>query len=326
MKAFDVIIPYLRQSLTDPGKIIHINDHVRVPIKQDAFRPLNRSTGRVIFIDGGNGDILRAPNVSVQFARLCAIVYEEKKRTMRETKEFFIVVTAMKENLDLMYEAKLIDAEGKLISDPIKINSLDPSLKSGQHRITPDIVANHVRKLEEVRFTRTLVNNLNKGDLIVRDGDLLSSGPFIENELKNLRIACQNKEVDIVGLSKTSRLCTDSGASALSIIHSLAPKGCWYYFIDGQVGFTKLNANSKYVFRFDIFNRENIEKNLSLLLPLSADPVFLGYPYGLIDVDKSARVTDFELRQLRLRFSLKSNGLFESLESGVDAHDILNTL
>jgi len=324
MKAFDVIVPYLCPS--EPGRVVHINDHVRVPLKKDAFKPLHRSSGRVVFIDGGNGDILRAPNISVQFARLSAVEYEGKKRTNRTVVEFLIFVAAIKEKLDLFYEAKILDADGNLLVDPVKISSLDPALKSGQHRITPDVIANHVRKVEEIRFARKILAGLNKEDLLVRDGDLISAGPFLENELKNLGRASQNKGVHVVGLSKTSRLCTDSGASALQAINSMAPSGCWYYFIDGQVGFAKLSPDSRYIFRFDVFDRSHIEKSLSRLLPLSSDPVFLGYPYGLIDADKSARVTDYELRQLRLRFSLKANGLFESLESGIDAHDILNQL
>lgn len=328
MKAFDVIMPYLRQGMSDPGKVVHVNDHVRVPLKNDAFRALHRASGRTVFVDGGNGDVLRAPNISVQFARLAAVEYDGKERSSRTVFDFFIVVNAVKENLDLFYEARLVGAEGELLSDPVRINSLDPALKSGQHRITPDVIANHMRKVQEVRFARSVVKNLEGGDLLVRDGDLISGGPFLENELKNLRIAAQNKGVHVLGLSKTSRLCTDSGASAIMAINSMAPSGCWYYFVDGQVGFARLDPRSKYVFRFDIFpdDRGHIEKSLSRLLPLSSDPVFVGYPYGLIDADKSARVTDFELRQLRLRFSLRADGLFERLESGVDAHDVLNRL
>lgn len=328
MNAFDTIVPFLERNIPGEGTVIHVNDHVRIPVKKDAFKPLSSVAKTVVFVDGGNGDVLRSANVNVQFVRLAAVFYQGSNRVKREQKEFFVVTVARKRDLDLVFEARMFDVNGGIMGTSMIVDSLDPALRSGYHRVTPEVVGSHVRKLEEVKFAKEIVRELKQGDVLVRDGDLLLTGPHVSDELRALRLAGENLKVHILGLSKTSRLCADSGASATALISSIAPGGVWYYFVDGFVGFVKLHGRSKHVFRFDVFShdRASLPDTLGALIPLSADPVFVGYPYGLVDVDKCARVSDHELRQLRLRFSLKAKGLFDSLEASVDAHDILNKI
>lgn len=327
MHAFDSIVPHISSLLTDKGSIIHVNDHVRVKLRKDAFDSFSPSPGNLVFVDGGNGEILKGPNVSLQFCRLAASRYEGRRRVWRESVDFFVAVVAKRRDLDLVYDAQVFDLEGRQLAS-FSVDSLDPSLRSGDHRVSADAVANHVRKVEELRFAKEILKRLGKGDVLVRDGDLLSSGPFLKDELRRFSLASEKLGVHVIGLSKTCHLCTDAGASAVSAVRALAPGGSWFYFADGIVGFVRLHENSRYVFRFDVFPHDHsvLKQIFGYLSFISADPVFLGYPYGLVEVDKSARVSEHELRSLRTRFSLASKGSFDLLEAAVDAHDLLNTL
>jgi len=327
MDAFKSIVPFLSERLSNDGSVVHVNDHVRIPLKKEAFRLLDAASGvNCLFVDGGNGEILRAPNASVQFLRLYAGKYEGSQRTERVLRECFVVVSARKKGLDVVFDAQLFSTEGEPVGEPVTVDSLDPDLKVGSHRVTPAAVGLFMRMREEVRFAKELLKDAPKGSVLVRDGDLLLAGPQMDQELHRLKLTSEKLGVHVLGLSKTSQLCTDQGASAIAVIASRAPRGVWYYFADGQVGFTKLHANSRYVFRFDCFShdREHLSGMLGALVPHSVDPIFLGYPYGLVDADLNARVSKDELSQLQMKFKVYSKEMFDVLEAAVDAHDVLN--
>ena len=66
--------------------------------------------------------------------------------------------------------------------------------------------------------------------------------------------------------------------------------------------------------------------HISALAPYAKDPVFIGYPYGLIEADRAARVSMQESSSLQ--FQLKErlgSSLGQSLASK-NAHSILDKL
>ncbi len=66
-----------------------------------------------------------------------------------------------------------------------------------------------------------------------------------------------------------------------------------------------------------------MKKIFSALAENSQDPVFLGYPYGLVDADKNARVSNAEKGFLRTVFSSKID--LEKYNQ-LDAHDVLDKI
>ena len=73
-----------------------------------------------------------------------------------------------------------------------------------------------------------------------------------------------------------------------------SPQGLWKYrLFEGAVPIyvVKLNENSKKCFRVEGQINDEV---LSLLVENSKDPTFIGYPYGLIEADKFARVSNEE--------------------------------
>ena len=163
--------------------------------------------------------------------------------------------------------------------------------------------------------------------ILVRDGDLEARGDAMDAVMYTLRTTAQRNNVVVLGLSKTSTLCTDSGNSALSALRSIAPSGSWVYHAGSNVAFVKLHPGSNYIFRCDMFthDRLSLPSALSALAANSSDPAFLGYPYGLIDADKFAQVPQDEIAQLRARFAVQSKEAFSTVESAINAHDLLNS-
>ena len=104
----------------------------------------------------------------------------------------------------------------------------------------PDLarVASIARRFAEWKMARTVVENeLYRGDMLVIDGSLQEA---FQNETKytrELHQLCESKGVILCGLSKTSRLYTDSGVSllgAIKQISNLVNFGTWFIKIGTQ--------------------------------------------------------------------------------------------
>lgn len=327
MKVFDKIIPFLAERFQKGGSSILVGSHDIIPIKREGFIPIASSLSppTIVFVDGGNGELLKGPNVSVQFVRIYATWYHLNARVKRELKERIVVVVAQKKDMDLSFETKVFDIDGNELSSR-SFDAFDPALAFAGRRADPSTVAGYVRKLLELGFAENIIEQLKENDILVRDGDLEPFGAAVEERVKFLRLVSEKKKVIVLGLSKTSTLCTDSGNSATHVLSTIAPSGSWVYYSGGRVGFVKLHQKSDYVFRCDILqqDKDSLLKAAPLLAANAEDPAFLGYPYGLIEADKFAQVTKDELAQLRLRFAVQSKEVFKSIEHAIDAHDLLN--
>jgi NurA-like 5'-3' nuclease len=90
--------------------------------------------------------------------------------------------------------------------------------------------------------------------------------------------------------------------------------------------FAKLNENAKHIFRIEFYKEVpfKIEESIGLLAFNSIDPVFLGYPYGLIDADNFARITNEEKEMLKLRIiaGMENSNLLNEL----NAHEMLDKI
>ena len=94
---------------------------------------------------------------------------------------------------------------------------------------------------------------------------------------------------------------------------------------------TKLNKNSRYIFKLEIFNKNKFDINeiLSILKSNSKDPVFLGYPYGLIEADKFARIGNREKDYLKTIFLAKlgkDNEKIAQYLNTMNAHSVLDRI
>lgn len=304
------ITKHLKEMISNfKEKDILIFNNKFINIDKKHFSPIEHTNNSTVaFIDGGQAEILSAGNFCLSVIRIGALVYQNNKKIKDYKKEFYLLTTAKNIDGDLMYQSqifgdKLIDEKDLLIS------STDYSIRRGIERAPINKISNIAR-----RFAELSLSSLVEADFIVLDGTL---EPTYKNEEKYLPFS--NK---VCSLAKSSSLFTASGNSPVVLLNKIGPSSCWNYFVGDNSYFVKLHGNAKHVFRFS--GNKDV---LPLLVENSQDALFLGYPYGLITVDKFARVSNEDKKSLKMNFLLRAeNKEVVNYLNTINAHEILDHL
>ena len=286
--------------------------------------PNNKSNGKIAFIDGGNAEILASSAFSLHIIRIIALVYEQNKRIQIKKKEFKVLTTIDKDE----YVTKSFPKEA-FKETRFKIN--DPNLKTGNDNVSISKIGSLIRRLAELEMAKNLTND---AELIILDGSLETK--YQEERVYLDKLQEVIKDTALIAISKTCNIITNKGNSITALLKNIKSDK-WYYDpnikkqdkdYNAQLYFIKLHEKSDYVFRMDLFRGE-INQILPLLTINSKDPVFLGYPYGLIEADKLARISNKEAdlikTQLMVNFGKDWNKIKPSLNS-VNAHQILDNI
>lgn len=334
------IINSLNNSLTEKGEYVQFNDPSYEPVKinKENFHEIKNieSNKKIAFIDGGNTEILKAPNFSLQLVRMYHAIYQENKRINSKKIEFYILINAINQENNIIYKTKFFG----LNKEELKLDSFDETIRQGKHRTSISNIGNVIRRFIELETAKDAINELDSNDLILLDGDLKAS---ITNEidyLNELYKKAIEKNITICALSKTSELFTEKGNALIPVLNEIAPKKEWYYHPLVEINnknhkadmyIIKLNKNSNYLFKFEIFNeiKYNISEILALLKNNSKDPVFLGYPYGLIEADNAARISNKENDYLKTIFLTKlgkDNQKIAQYLNTLNTHSILDSM
>lgn len=323
-----------------------------------AFEPFEGDDGKIAFVDGGNLEIMSGPNFCVQYNRLYFSMFKSneriKSKTIPNKVEFFSTVSLGFEGGVLHYRAHLVPIEERFAEFLPKEKDLafsrgEAAKLSGRDNAVPSDVSSLVREFSELVFTRhVLERELAGGDMLVRDGslDIPRGGSYME-EIQKIAI---DKNIILAGLSKTCSLLTTAGNSIIAAIGNIATdnnldKKCWYcgniadedsYPVD--LMFVRLNPSSKYIFRLDLLwgqskrlKKEEKSRIIGAIANEARGKALPGYPYGLIDADKNARVRKHEREaiQMLLISEISRHGKlkeFERLISAMDAHEKLNII
>ena len=332
------IITSLKSNLKEKGTHIQFSDSSYKPIKisKENFHEIKdtEKTRKIAFIDGGNSEILKAPNFSLQLIRIYYTIYQ-KKRISSKKKEFYVLINAINQENNIIYKTQFFG----LKKEEISFNSLDKTIMQGNHRVSISSIGNAIRRFLELETAKEITEKLNTNDIILLDGDLKAS---ITNEisyLNKLYEKAKEKQITITAISKTSELFTEKGNALIPVLNELAPNSEWYYHPLVEINnpnhkvylyIIKLNKNSKYTFKFEIFKEtnNNISEILSIIKNNSKDPVFLGYPYGLIEADQFARVSNKEIDYLKTIFLTKlgNNKEIAQYLNTLNAHSILDSI
>ncbi len=292
-----------------------------IPIKQEHFSSITQTDSKTItYIDGGQAEILQAGNFCLSFIRIGAAKFKGGKRLKQELNEFYVLITAKtedtKQGKELVYEAKIFQQLGEQLVNPelLSISSQDSSIKTGSERAPIKKVAQMARRFGELNYAKKLAHK-NYSDYFILDGSL---DPTYKNEETIIRDLPNN----IAALAKSSSLFTQQGNSPNILLSNIGPLGIWSYFVEGKTYLVKLHENAKHVLRFD--------GNKEILLSMTqntVDPIFLGYPYGLIFIDRIARVSKQEKESLKITFLLnKENEEIAKYLSTTNAHEILDSI
>ena len=322
-----------------------------------AVKPIE-SNRQLAFIDGGNLELLGAPNFSIQLNRIYACIWKNNKRQniLKVPQiEFFSAIYSTIKDGEIVFETIIVPSDpdySYLLPDAsdIVMRYSERTIENGNQRYSASRVASIARNFSEWKFAENVAQSLNSDDVIVLDGSLQTQ---FQNEgkikyFRKLEETSLKNGVILTSLSKTSTLFTDTGLSLLGAISQFAKnekvEGEWIHpifespkhHIFGSV--VKLKSLSDWVFRLDFLldqfkglSEDKRDEVLNLFCSNSSDPTFPGYPYGSIDADLFSRVSENEIDYYRALVSsqisdLNRQGRFIPHIRAGDAHDVLNTI
>ncbi len=300
-------------------------------LKKENFEEIkNSEKSAIVFIDGGSQELFKAPNISLFFNRIYYCVYENNKRIKSKKYEFYSLIYTEQKDKDIFYKVDILFTKDSFEIPNLEFSVKDKTLMFGKNILDISNIGNCVRKLLEIKLASLIEE---KNTIIVLDRNLEAKMTYEKEFLKELFENMKKKNNIICGLAKTSSLLTKKGNSVNALLNSLGPDEAWSYKIAEteafEIYFAKLNSKASYTFRIDIAkgsNKDNIFYNLKLN---SKDPVFLGYPYGLIEADSNARVTNKEVEFLKMQLIVKFGSEFKKFKKYLqsqDAHSILDNI
>lgn len=277
----------------------------------------NRTTGNnLIFIDGGQAGLFYNQYFCLSMLRTCAVYVKHNKPVKKIIKNHLIMV-------------RLIDSSFKCIMNNTDSTSSETLVL--ENCTDAEAVSGDIRRILELRLALESLEEADEGDIIILDGSLHIKNKHEKEIITALSEKCVQKSVLLTALSKSCGYITNLGIP-FNVYISKKP-GKWYYDAGlsgsddhpANVYFAKLHAKSGIVFPFDISCLQtgvDVSKVLGTLAINSRDPIFLGYPYGLITADKYARISNQQkkIKQMMLRSRYKDLELFK------DAHDILDNI
>lgn len=300
-------------------------------LSRENFNPIAKGSCSkpVTYIDGGNLEIFRSPSLSLFFNRTYSTTYINNRRRKCERTEFFSLISA---DSDGSFVAEVLSP--KIAIPNLRYSYSDQTLRTGIRRVQISAIGDAVRRLAEIRMAAEAAEH---NSIVVLDGNLEGTQEHEKEALTGLFSQAGKKGATICGLAKTNNLLTESGDSLSAALESMAPKGCWYYTrafeVKGSmfdVFFVRLSARSRYSFRLDVSRQRcEISEVLSELVGNSSDPVFCGYPYGLMEADRFARVSRQERDSLQLRLAAilgKDTSRLEPYINALNSHAILDRL
>ena len=333
------------------------------PFSKERFRPITPtdSDRMFVFVDGGNQEILGAPNFSVQMNRVYFSAFKGQKRildnSLPDRIDFFSAVHSCFRKGKLFYDTSVVPLASEfedLLPDEadLSFDSFDRTVMVGLQRADVSRIAGIARKFAEWEYAFHLVQKeMEKGDVLVLDGTLQTTYTNEFRYAKKLYQAAKAKNVIVTGLSKTSRLFTTTGLSLLGAVSKFAsdheiPYNAWALPVaevtstdhNAFIFVVKLSDMANHIFRFEIYREqyknmkpEIVNEILSQLAENARDVSFPGYPYGLINADRFARVSgeDAEGYQVLLLSEISKKGRWPKFARHIratDAHNILNML
>jgi len=299
------------------GKI-NLNDFKSINIGNKKF------DGKICFIDGGNNELISTPSFSLQFIRTASIIFRDNKRIKEEINEAYCLAEKKKDYISCTFFNSNDMEEEKGVFEDLII----------KENVSVSKAVEYARRICELRTIIKNLEKLEKEDIVVLDGSLEPTFEEDKRTLENLFELSEGKAF-ISSLVKTNRILTEEGNDLLPLLSQKAPRGKWFLKSEknGNISFVKLHEKSNHIFRFEVLNRkehaepEKYNGIFEALVENSKDPLFMGYPYGLIIADKRAKVSNEELSFLKTKIITKID--FKALKphlSSIDAHDILDVI
>ncbi|MEK6942810.1 MAG: DNA double-strand break repair nuclease NurA [Nanoarchaeota archaeon] len=290
----------------------------------------------IAFIDGGNAEIIGSANFSLSMIRTSCIVLKNREKTIRKKSESMVLVSSIEENKEIHYKPIVFNPDFLDIKN-ISFNSMDETLKNGVNRAEIKNVPNAVRRFAELNMAKNVADDM-LAEIIVIDGNLQCTLVNEKKYLDALYESCTKNNIVLCALSKTSALFTDNGNLLSAALSDIATTQKWQYHPvaeiksdnhQAEIFFVKFHEKSNHVFRLEVLKtqKENADETISNVSSCCNDPVFMGYPFGLIEADRIARVSNDEKEFLKTMILAKigEKNIAKYLNSS-NAHQILDKI
>jgi len=280
---------------------------------------------KIASVDGGQAELFATPTYAVYVLRVASVVYQQNQCLQRSSQTWFALLSLT----DDLFVADLFDEQGMHRKEEFPLSSLT-ALPQRDDFLSFSPYAGFVREYLELQECQGIAESLSSGDVLVRDG--LLSNLSVHPQLAQLILLCQEKNIALLGFAKTATLKTEHGESFPGALVRVAPQSSWYYSLSSKTfstSFVKLHSRAQYIFHVETLSDGDPFPLFSQLAHHACDPIFLGYPYGLIAVDQLARVSNQEQSYFKTLFESRSGSLWKELEpqrNAVNAHHILDRI
>ena len=295
------------------------------------------SNKKIAFVDGGSAEIIGSANFSLNLIRMAYAIYKNNKKTSFKKFEVLAFIQAVNHNNEIFYQTTFFKTRNSIELDEMSFSSFDHTLMLGINRAEISSVANAVRRFAELKLAKIISDN-KSADVIVIDGNLQSTLTNENKYLNELYESCEKNNIILTALSKTTSLFTYNGNLLSVVLGSISSLPSWFYHPIVEISstnhtaelfFVKFHDKSRHIFRFEIFNvqKAKAEETINAIASNCIDPIFIGYPYGLVEADKIARIGSQEKESLKTIFLVKlRNRNIEKYLSSVNAHEILDKI
>jgi hypothetical protein len=301
-------------------------DNAKLGINKESFNDikLKISQDTIAFIDGGNLEILKTPSLSLFFNRVYGCTFQNNTKVKNSIFEFYTLISTFNKEARLFYKTEYLFTNNKFNLKEYEFDSSDELIAVGNQRAPISLIGNIIR-----RFAELITAANTTADIVIIDGDLDIKYPYEEELHKDFA----NNIGIICGLAKTSNILTYHGNTATAYLDKLSGRDMWLYNTgrnSPHTYFVKLCKSSKYIFRLDVIgHKQDINTIANLLIANSKDPIFPGYPYGLVEADKLARVSKSEQESLKLQLMARFGKDYMKIIPFINsqnAHDILDSI
>jgi hypothetical protein len=332
----DLAAEFVVQLLREPGSDIQVHEgqlglseEVVVSGRPDDFvlqsiAPAN--PGTVWAVDGGSSVVADGRSFQVAAFRAARVRFREGHTDLIESPPLSLRATstdAMVRTASEMLAELLGEAPDQLPELPRPVDAL--------------------REWSEWRLVKTTVEEADAGDLVLVDGSL-HGGPLVPPAVvTGVHRRAVERGVCLAGVVKASTLYWGRNAPLVTLLkrrgdHELGPVA-WVARIStdpifgrlypGEIFVAHLASTAPHAFRVDVARGPSSPDDvLARLVGLADDPAFVGYPYPLARAHQAARVTGYQVVDVRreLRDALSRHGMGEDDIEVLfqDFHEVLN--
>lgn len=308
-------------SATHDDSVMTSGTEQGLPLEPSQFHEVTASGDRrMTFVDGGNGTVASSPAFVASLNRLYCTTFAGQHRIAPPAPriDFFSLVSRyVHKDEDAYYRAAIFAYREDHKRYLPREEDVAAGMRPG-HELDPRMPS-LARSLGEWRLARRAVENMQEGDILVMDGSLATPDKIESRYANDVYDEAKSRNVIVCALSKTSSMITRSGEPLLARAYQIGRDtryGMWRVPVARSVwehdrGFVmavKLHPLAGMAFRFDILQEqydemddETINGILGCVASNSGDASFLGYPYGLVDADKLARVRNGDVIMCRGR-------------------------